>query len=767
MDNPWNNAWAEPEKEVVQEVTLAPKKESWITSPVSGDLGASWTTGWGTQTDTASAWRSTNTTDEPVKAPWETTDAARVAYVLGEEEPEAFVEETPPRVDEAEPEKEPEPVAALKEILNVPSLTPPDFGTVDLPPASPEPEKVEFAAPFATPNEEVEDSWRSLGNAAISVGDEGAWEGAWKPDAQDFEREATPEPHVDEWAQAMEEKVVRDAIIPSEVMDMILGRFNELSRVLWPDEDLEALREGPAPRTEWQGGLENVDGLTRTINDYLPPPPSAPPLHYANTQVAASFQNAMRMTKSYGMLQKSPIALLIKSSENWESSRIRGTAGKPFSLREWTGIHSSRSATPATQGTSTILFDAGSSHRRTGSLMDMIARPSFDRGRSATSSPAPRGSIESIPSIIPNGSTTVASTPPIASPTKSAFGTEAPTPTAAPSAVARFLNRFSRKADEGPKPPAQVNLKSEELDYLDMMPTINQGSLSADQLGKDIMGSYPGAQALSVGGLLAASSSITPSKPSGAAAKSLSQLTSEDFDSLLDAQIQQVEDDALRQSLVDTALMPGMPSGMSNNGSYSRISVPLFGSKSSTVGAQPLNAGSKPSSNSLFDEDDFDAFLSSPSKPAVSQPSKAPSIPLQRPSNFTSLQPSQPLPPRPASKSTATSSTRSSVVAIMSQSSPFGSRPGTPSTPTIAPLLPPPPGSRPMSVTAQKQPIDLLGGSMQQQPSKPAASDFGGLLDFSTPAVAPAANPKSTRPAVQSSTSGGLSAQDLSFFEGL
>ena len=44
-------------------------------------------------------------------------------------------------------------------------------------------------------------------------------------------------------------------------MDMILDRFNELSRVLWPDEDLETLRDGPAPRAEWQGGLENVDGL--------------------------------------------------------------------------------------------------------------------------------------------------------------------------------------------------------------------------------------------------------------------------------------------------------------------------------------------------------------------------------------------------------------------------------------------------------------------------------------------------------------------------
>lgn len=42
---------------------------------------------------------------------------------------------------------------------------------------------------------------------------------------------------------------------------MILGRFNELSGKIWPDEDLASARSRPAPRDEWQGGLENVEGL--------------------------------------------------------------------------------------------------------------------------------------------------------------------------------------------------------------------------------------------------------------------------------------------------------------------------------------------------------------------------------------------------------------------------------------------------------------------------------------------------------------------------
>jgi hypothetical protein len=44
-------------------------------------------------------------------------------------------------------------------------------------------------------------------------------------------------------------------------MEMIFTRYRELERSMWPGEDYETAREGPAPRAEWQGGLENVEGL--------------------------------------------------------------------------------------------------------------------------------------------------------------------------------------------------------------------------------------------------------------------------------------------------------------------------------------------------------------------------------------------------------------------------------------------------------------------------------------------------------------------------
>jgi hypothetical protein len=48
---------------------------------------------------------------------------------------------------------------------------------------------------------------------------------------------------------------------PPEVMDLVMAKFKELSDIMWPGEDLESITDAPAPRAEWQGGLENVDGL--------------------------------------------------------------------------------------------------------------------------------------------------------------------------------------------------------------------------------------------------------------------------------------------------------------------------------------------------------------------------------------------------------------------------------------------------------------------------------------------------------------------------
>ena len=40
-----------------------------------------------------------------------------------------------------------------------------------------------------------------------------------------------------------------------------MAYFEELSSQLWPSMDLASVRDRAAPRSEWEGGLENTEGL--------------------------------------------------------------------------------------------------------------------------------------------------------------------------------------------------------------------------------------------------------------------------------------------------------------------------------------------------------------------------------------------------------------------------------------------------------------------------------------------------------------------------
>ncbi|KAG8836103.1 hypothetical protein FRC17_010036 [Serendipita sp. 399] len=801
--NPWGNAWAEADKSPAQEVVVPPKSDKWVTSPVSGDLGASWTTGWGSQTETTGVWKSTKQTKEPEIPAWGTVDTARAAYVLGGEEIEPAVEEVSSRQSPEPVEEkvvtESESSIALKQILNASSLTPPDFGSIELPPRDDTDvqDEMPFVPSFTSPQEETTDTWRSLSNAAVTAGDEAGWEGAWKPTVEEIENERvdTPREEVDEWAQAIQEKTIRDARIPPEVLDMIMNRFNELSRELWPEEDLETAREAPAPRERWQGGLENVDGLASLINEYIPPPPSAPPIHFANTQIATAFNNALRMTKSYGIIQKSPLNRLLKAADSWEASQSHGARDKPFSLENWLAKQSITA--PLKMYNDTTPFDT-EGQKKTGGIKDIFSRGSVDLNRTTlSSSPIPRSSRDGNPVARPTSFISTSGTPPSLSPSISnAIPTEAPAPTSTTSAVTRFLNRFSRRTDDAPKRQPSVSLRPDELDFLDMVPTMTPGSTSAEAIRQEMQaaGVHPGANTITIGGMMGSAPSLSqrgPSNPTNphihpAASKDLINISSSDFDSLLDAQIAQAQADDLKQSLVD-AYMLDVPSSDTPNSRYSRLNLPLFGSKPANPGAQLLS--SQPdsnTSNTIFDDDDFDAFLSSPAN-QISAQQVRPTISSRPPSLSSSIIPPKPptttligsrIPP----KGTSTPS-RAPVVAIMSQSSPAGSRPGTPSNISIAPLLPPPPGGRPMPIT--KAAVDVFGDtSVASPPSRPmsngaqitsGSADLAGLLDFTAPSKPSITTPNSltTKPLIPpramstQPTAGGLSAQDLSFFEGL
>ena len=44
-------------------------------------------------------------------------------------------------------------------------------------------------------------------------------------------------------------------------MALIMVYFEELGAGLWPGVDLASVRDRAPPRSEWEGGLENIEGL--------------------------------------------------------------------------------------------------------------------------------------------------------------------------------------------------------------------------------------------------------------------------------------------------------------------------------------------------------------------------------------------------------------------------------------------------------------------------------------------------------------------------
>ena len=215
--NPWGSAWAAPEKEIVQEVTLQPKAaDKWLTSPASGDIGAAWTSSsqWDTKPDSKSTWKPAASTFASDVTPWGSAFEARAADVLGGQEMSHSLEPTP--IEEIfRDQHEPAPsfdASPKDRDVDIDEQSHAEVST-DAQDIPDEENKPVFTTPFEVQEEETSETWRALENAAIIVGDDGpAWETAWKPDADEGDAHAeSPAVPPDDWVEAAQEKVLRDA----------------------------------------------------------------------------------------------------------------------------------------------------------------------------------------------------------------------------------------------------------------------------------------------------------------------------------------------------------------------------------------------------------------------------------------------------------------------------------------------------------------------------------------------------------------------------
>ncbi|EJF64223.1 hypothetical protein DICSQDRAFT_178709 [Dichomitus squalens LYAD-421 SS1] len=332
----------------------------------------------------------------------------------------------------------------------------------------------------------------------VSGADADPWgASAW----DDAEPEANEEePVVDEWERARQQRAKQDRRVPPEILANILAQTEELSREICPNPEEEQTSEQDAWRNDRRSGIEGVPGLTTFSDSFLPPLSLQPLARFAQTQLAKKVASSVKLTKNLPITRGSPMShyLAAKGSTAWETSvkerkevveddipvgwRIvekapaapaTDTTKKTGGLFSFWGRRQSQVVTNASAATGTDSEPRPNSTEKprspvTSEVKSDSRRPSQDSVRSSMT-----GSVTRLPS--PSKEPTSVETVPITA--MSSYST-APDPVAersetppAPSAVSRFLTRFSRRSGGG-SPRSSLALSSDDLEFLsDIVPS--------------------------------------------------------------------------------------------------------------------------------------------------------------------------------------------------------------------------------------------------------------------------------------------------------
>ncbi|PIL25000.1 hypothetical protein GSI_12888 [Ganoderma sinense ZZ0214-1] len=339
---------------------------------------------------------------------------------------------------------------------------------------------------------------------------------AWADTKQE---EDDDEPVVDEWERAKQEKAKQDRRVPPELLAQILSQSEELSYEISPDpREREEISEKDAWRNDRRSGMEGVPGLSTFSDTFLPPLSLQPLVRFSQARVAKKMASSVKLTKNLPITRGSPMShyLAAKGSTAWEISvkerkevveddvpvgwRIVEKAPsvptadaakdkKSGGLFSFWGRRQSQVPTAA----STVLGTDASSRPTSmdkpespiGSELkaESKLRASQDSVRSsATSSVAQLPSPLTEPSpVMPSPITSMSSYSSAPDPVISRLATPPP-----PSAVSRFLNRFSRRGG-GASTRSSLALSSDDLEFLsDIVPSANDDAEDdpADDLEK-------------------------------------------------------------------------------------------------------------------------------------------------------------------------------------------------------------------------------------------------------------------------------------------
>ncbi|KAJ7576884.1 hypothetical protein C8J56DRAFT_836816 [Mycena floridula] len=448
MENPWANAWGDPADQ--QQSNSEPKWHSKEDTEVDSDIAVpSWSTGaaipWSEPSESQSSFWTPPSVDVEAADEWKPQVVS----------PYESIQISRSEQESAPSSRSTTPEAAPHSLENSPDA----FGTFES--ATDEPEDLEL------------DPW-SPSRATFAPPSAGSNTWGQEPDS------ANTDQSVDEWEAAKEQKLKQDRYVPPELLASILRQFEELSDELWPNAGTSSGDEPPRRR------LEDLDEMKPIVNKLVPSDLMLQPLvPFSKTFMSKSMNEAIRLTRHVPFTHSSPMAQYVasKGSTAWEASvKSRQEQAQDDLLPPgWRLMEKQKD-----EGVAPEL-----KRKTTGGLLSFFGRrPTSPPVSERSSSPAsrkvvstantPRGSFDSArPVETPPPMVSSFSEPLPAKTDNTSFTSILATipdiprePTPPPSVVSRFLGRFSR----GRPQERTFALSSNDLEFLsDIVPSASDG----------------------------------------------------------------------------------------------------------------------------------------------------------------------------------------------------------------------------------------------------------------------------------------------------
>ncbi|KAI0675511.1 hypothetical protein C8Q78DRAFT_988093 [Trametes maxima] len=621
---------------------------------------------------------------------------------------------------------------------------------------------------------------------------------------------------LDEWERAKQEKLKQDRRVPPELLASILRQCEELGQDVCPDPKQGDV-ESETWRNDWRGGMDGVPGLTVLLESFLPPLTLKTPVRFSQTQVAKKMATSVKLTKNLPLTKSSPMShyLAAKGSTAWETSvkehkevveddipvgwrivekasnapavdgsKEKKPTGRLFSF--W-GRRQSQVSTLSTTTTTTASRSSSVDRPRSPVVEEVKVesqRPSQESVRSSRTNNHPQLSPATLAG--PSASSQIPA-PFTAAVAPAVSYSSAPDPIPersgtppAPSAVSRFLGRFSRRnSGMSGNPHSSLALSTDDLEFLsDIVPSASEDT---DDHSAEALEKFVNAQRESLPSVLPPPLAPLPLAPppqpavggaiSPTSAGGKGGIGGGGFADLFG-------DSGSTSTLASTTAAP--PAGIQT--SIPALPPPLVPSRpitpSATPGAGPSRVPILPGHASRSSSSSRPPSRLQTSTPPVSgfvlppPPSFKPLIPSSTTARMAKPKLASPFPlpdipssqaePAPSSASTSSSRTSYKTAAEASPTSPTSSLPlGALYPHLVSPVSPPQRSAQPM-LSVESLPN---GSSSPSGLSTPLASAFSPALQSSGPLAPPPHDASATSPSVVPLTSSLFDNEDFSDFQ--